>query len=128
MEQQIKAAIAHLSHSETGDREQLQIIATALASNLGTDHWNVIFNEQGAQGAMSQIIYTPEMVRILTLRAIILPSTLSQFLLWMSLRTEGERYLVSQRFQATLLKPLTEIGEYGRLIIMKLYRTHLRSF
>ena len=123
MEQQIKAAIAHLSHSETGNREQLQIIATALAnSNLGTDDWNVIFNEQGAEGTMLQIIYTPEMVRILTLRAIILPSTLSQFLLWMSLRTEGERYLVSQLFQATLLKPLTEIGEYGRLIIMKLYK------
>ncbi|MBC6419504.1 MAG: hypothetical protein GDA44_12395 [Prochloron sp. SP5CPC1] len=123
MKQQIKTALAHLSHSETGNREQLQIIATALAnSNLGTDYWNVIFNEQGAQRAISESIYTPEMVRILTLRAIILPSTLPQFLLWMSLRTEGELYLVSQRFQATLLKPLTEMEKDGRPILIKLYQ------
>jgi hypothetical protein len=72
-----------------------------------SNYWHKIFDGQGASNAIKQGIYTQQMIRLLTLRAIALPETLPDFLQWLQVDTtkknKGGSYSEkSLEFQAQL--------------------------
>ncbi|BAQ59796.1 high-affnity carbon uptake protein Hat/HatR [Geminocystis sp. NIES-3708] len=66
--------------------EHLQIIDQALKyNNFNNEQWDNILNRNNINFALKDKIYTMEMVRLLTLRAIVNPHTIIEYLLWLNL-------------------------------------------
>ena len=105
-ENSIKLAIQNLINKEEVNVEYLQTLETALNNPQINDKlWQSYFNGKGADQAISQEIYNPNMIRLLTLRAIILPTTLSQFLEWLEAGSKDKTNAVaSLNFQQEILK------------------------
>ena len=83
-EQALKSAIKSLISSSQVKQETLQVIEEALENNeVTTKYWTALFDGQGASNGLRQGIYSSQMVRLLTLRAIILPETLPDYLIWL---------------------------------------------
>lgn len=119
-EYEIKSAIKGLISRENIKLEQVQAIETALNQVQDSD-WEVIFNAQGAAQARSQGIYSPQMVRLLTLRAIVLPDTLPEFLSWMQKRGKQEdHYQVSEIFQSEIKSSISGIAGNAQNLILKI--------
>ncbi|MGK7873617.1 MAG: hypothetical protein AB4426_10000 [Xenococcaceae cyanobacterium] len=90
-EAQLQSAIKRLmNHREAPDA--VQVIADYL--DIDQEYWDELFDNQGAFNAIRQKIYAPNYVRLLTLRAIVIPDTLPKFLTWI----EGAK-LSNQRNQ-----------------------------
>ncbi|WP_346294242.1 hypothetical protein [Sphaerothrix gracilis] len=90
-EQAIKTALKSLINSSQTKPEHLRIllatidfVASASSNIVSKEFWNSLFNSQGAENAIRQKIYSSPMTRLLTLRAIVLPKTLFNFLEWIS--------------------------------------------
>ncbi len=88
-EQAIKTALKSLINSSNAKPEHLSALVANIdaventSSNVPTNEfWNSLFNSQGAENAIRQKIYSSPMTRLLTLRAIVMPETLSNFLEW----------------------------------------------
>ncbi len=67
-----------------------------------------MFNKEGADIAIKQKIYSPQMVRLITLRAIVIPETLQEFLAWLNIqggKKPDEHQTVSLEFQKDI-RPL----------------------
>jgi hypothetical protein len=119
-EYEIKSAIKGLISRENVKLEQVQAIETALNQVQDSD-WEVIFNAQGAAQARSQGIYSPQMVRLLTLRAIVLPETLPEFLSWMQKRGKQEdHYQVSETFQSEIKSSISGIAGNAQNFTLKI--------
>ena len=99
-EYEIKSAIKGLISRDKVKPEQVEVIETSINQVKDSD-WEVIFNGQGSSQALRQGIYSPQMVRLLTLRAMVIPKTLPEFLDWMQQRGKQEdHYQVSEVFQS----------------------------
>ncbi|MEK0190958.1 hypothetical protein [Microcoleus anatoxicus] len=99
-EYEIKSAIKGLISRDKVKPEQVEVIETSINQVKDSD-WEVIFNGQGSSQALRQGIYSPQMVRLLTLRAMVIPQTLPEFLDWMQQRGKQEdHYQVSELFQS----------------------------
>ncbi|WRH67832.1 MAG: hypothetical protein RSE13_05790 [Planktothrix sp. GU0601_MAG3] len=73
----IKSAIKGLSSREQVKLDQILILESALNDPQVTkDYWKSLFDSQGADHARSLGIYSPQMVRLLTLQAILIPEML----------------------------------------------------
>jgi len=91
-EESIKSAIKGLINSSQVKPEfvqtllaNLSYVEAAIANSICTENfWYKLFDGQGATNALKQKIYSPQMVRLLTLRAVLLPETLPAFLGWLS--------------------------------------------
>ncbi|NEP26021.1 hypothetical protein [Moorena sp. SIO3I6] len=82
-EQALKSAIKRLMNSSQVKSEAVLEIKTALGNQkITSDYWHRLFDGQGAQHALTQNSYTPQFVRLLTLRAMVIPETLPEFLVW----------------------------------------------
>jgi hypothetical protein len=129
-EEAIKKASISLISREEVKLEHLQTLEDAFCNqNIDKGYWLEIFDGRGAQNALKQSLYSEQMVRLLTLRAIALPETLPQFLLWMTQNKEKEpqNWSISLTLQANLLKKLsyfhqiTNQIQYGvSLLLLKL--------
>lgn len=110
-EQEIKSAIKTLISRDQVKFEQLQAIENALTNpRVDTNYWEGIFNGQGAGQARTQGIYSPQMVRLMTLRAMILPETLPEFIAWVQKRgKQDDHKQVSQALQSEITPFLPEI-------------------
>ncbi|WRH67834.1 MAG: hypothetical protein RSE13_05800 [Planktothrix sp. GU0601_MAG3] len=76
-EQSIKSAIKGLSSREQVKPEQIHILEQALNNPQVTkDYWESLFNSEGATQGRTLGIYSPQMVRLLTLQAILIPEML----------------------------------------------------
>ncbi|MDT9338446.1 hypothetical protein VV11_002815 [Trichodesmium erythraeum 21-75] len=86
---------------------------------ITSDQWKKFFDDQGANTGIRQRNSSPQMVRLLTLRAIILPETLPEYLEWFGIDgknhiKEDNKQKVSLEFQGQLkqyisqLKPLID--------------------
>ncbi len=107
-EYEIKSAIKGLISRDKVKPEQVEVIETSINQVKESD-WEVIFNGQGSSQALRQGIYSPQMVRILTLRAMVIPSTLPEFLDWMQQRGKQENhYQVSEVFQSEITNFFTQ--------------------
>jgi hypothetical protein len=111
LRENIITAIKGLTRRKTIKLEHLQNIELALSNSEFDDHfWLDIFHNN-ADFALQEKIYTLEMVRLLTLRAIILPQTLEQFITWILVKKEKDKnhYQLSLNFQAQILNLIKRI-------------------
>lgn len=111
-EQAFKAAIKGLINSSRVKLEYVQAIAEPLGNDqIPESYWKEIFDSQGANNALKQGIYSPQMVRLLTLRAIVIPQTLPEYLDWLEKgNKQNENYTVSAEFQAQIRNFLNQIS------------------
>lgn len=117
-EQAIKSAVSGLISRDKVKFEQLQTIETALTNpQIDDNYWKAIFDGKGANQAKSQDIYSPQMVRLLTLQAMVIPETLPEFLVWMSKREkQKDCYEISERFQEEIKNALNQVPNLAQSI------------
>ncbi|RUT02387.1 hypothetical protein DSM106972_058650 [Dulcicalothrix desertica PCC 7102] len=86
-EEAIKSAIRGLINSSQVKPEAVEKIAEAIQNEQITEkYWHSLFDAQGAKIAISQKIYSPQMVRLITLRAMVIPETLPEFMDWLNFK------------------------------------------
>jgi len=120
-EYEIKSAIKGLISRDKVKPEQVEIIETSINQVKDSD-WEVIFNGQGSSQALKQGIYSPQMVRLLTLRAMVIPQTLPEFLDWMQQRGKQEdHYQVSEVFQSEINNFFTQNAGQSQDILRKIF-------
>ena len=107
--QALKPAIRKLIHSSQVKPEAVRVIVEGLEDeNVTPEDWEALFNKEGAEIAIKQKIYSPQMVRLITLRAIVIPETLQEFLAWLNIQKSkkpDEYQTVSLEFQKDI-RPL----------------------
>jgi hypothetical protein len=107
--QALKPAIRKLIHSSQVKPEAVRVIVEGLEDeNVTPEDWEALFNKEGAEIAIKQKIYSPQMVRLITLRAIVIPETLQEFLAWLNIQKSkkpDEHQTVSLEFQKDI-RPL----------------------
>ncbi|BAZ86397.1 hypothetical protein [Dolichospermum compactum] len=107
--QALKPAIRKLIHSSQVKPEAVRVIVEGLEDeNVTPEDWETLFNKEGAEIAIKQKIYSPQMVRLITLRAIVIPETLQEFLAWLNIQGRkklDEHQTVSLEFQKDI-RPL----------------------
>lgn len=111
IEEEINTAIKGLTRRANLKKEHLLILENALANpNLDSQIYEKYFNGNNTKMALDNAIYTSEMVRLLTLRAIIIPETLPEFLDWLNNRKgkNKDHYQLCLDFQFNLGKLLSE--------------------
>ncbi|MFM7373206.1 MAG: hypothetical protein ACKO2Z_36585, partial [Sphaerospermopsis kisseleviana] len=104
----LKLAIRKLIHSSQVKREAVEEIVKAVENEQVTDeYWENLFNQEGADIAIKQKIYSPQMVRLMTIRAMVLPETLPQFLAWLKIqpgKKPDENQMMSLELQKAIRK------------------------
>lgn len=91
-EQALKSAIKNLMGSSTVKPEAVDAVIEALGNNqINTQYWHSLFDGQGARNAITQKIYSPQMLRLLTLRALIIPQTLPEYLNWLNIKDSSNK-------------------------------------
>ena len=107
--QALKPAIRKLIHSSQVKPEAVRVIVEGLEDeNVTPEDWETLFNKEGTEIAIKQKIYSPQMVRLITLRAIVIPETLQEFLAWFNIQKSkkpDEHQTVSLEFQKDI-RPL----------------------
>ncbi|MDD1446718.1 hypothetical protein MEO39_12185 [Dolichospermum sp. ST_sed2] len=125
-EASLKPAIRKLIHSSQVKPEAVQVIVEGLENKeIKSDYWETLFNKEGADIAIKQKIYSPQMVRLMTLRAMVIPETLPQFLEWLNIQAgkkPDESQTVSLEFQKGIraLFPKEQIAEGIRYLLLNL--------
>jgi hypothetical protein len=109
MEQEINTAIKGLTRRANLKSEHILILENALASpDVNDQIWDKYLNGNNTKMALKEGIYTAEMIKLLTLRAIIFPQTLPEFLTWINKPKKKEEFLqTSANFQEEILKIFT---------------------
>ena len=83
--EQVITAVKGLTRRVNIKQEHLEIIDRTLEyNNYNQEEWEEILNRNNINLALNNKIYTMEMVRLLTLRAIIFPDTIIEYLTWLS--------------------------------------------
>jgi hypothetical protein len=119
-EQALKSAIKSLMGSSAVKPEVMSVVADALGNNQVTQqYWENLFDGQGARNAINQKIYSPQMVRLLTLRALVIPQTLREYLDWLDIndkinkRNLNSNIVSSLEFQSNLRPILNEFPQFN---------------
>lgn len=106
----IKKAISLLSQNKVKP-EHLKTIEDALGNPAIDDkYWRSMFDSQGASTAIKESSYSPQLVRLLTLRAIVIPETLPQFFDWLNKKDSKDQIWTDcLDFQAKITKNLLNL-------------------
>ncbi len=112
-EQAIKSAIRGLINSSKVKSEHVETIAESVGnSQIELSYWEEVFNGQGSKSALTQGIYSPQMVRLLMLRSIVIPKTLPEYLNWLKKgNKQNDPYIVFTEFEYQIRKSLTPSTE-----------------
>jgi len=105
-EEAMKSAIRGLMNSSQVKRELVDVIVDALKKDTNVEYLHTLFDAQGAKTAIKQKIYSPQMVRLITLRAIVIPETILEFLIWLNVKPGkklDENQTVSLEFQKAIV-------------------------
>lgn len=131
-EEALKSAIRSLMNSSQVKPEAVQAIAQALRNDqITSKYWHTLFDGQGAKTAISQKIYSPQMVRLVTLRAMVIPETLPEFLGWLNIKggknKPDENQTVSLEFQYPLreLFPKEKLTDGIKFLLPKLLKEQI---
>ncbi|QFS51407.1 hypothetical protein [Nostoc sphaeroides] len=129
-EEALKSALRSLMNSSQIKPEAVQVIAEALGNEqITSKYWHSLFDGQGAATAIKQKIYTSQMVRLVTLRAMVIPETLPTFLTWLNVKGGknklDENQTISLEFQTAIRTigsgfPKNKLVEGLKLILPKL--------
>jgi hypothetical protein len=117
-EQGIKGAVKGLINSSQVNVDLVEVIVsnipivenTLKTETEVTKYWEQIFDGQGSANGISQNIMTSQMVRLLAIRAIVLPETLSQYLAWLKVEKADQvssSMQDSMRFQQQIRQVLS---------------------
>ncbi|MBD2145707.1 hypothetical protein [Sphaerospermopsis sp. FACHB-1194] len=108
----LKLAIRKLIHSSQVKPEAVEEIVKAVENEQVTDeYWENLFNNEGADIGIKQKIYSPQMVRLMTIRAMVLPETLPQLLAWLNIqpgKKVDENQMMSLELQSKITGYLKE--------------------
>ena len=108
----IETAIKGLISGSPIEPQWIQTLLTSLQENqLTLEQWNTIFDDPGATKAIETNSSHPNMVRLLTLRAIVLPETLSEFLSWLKIEKKTKKKNAEK--QETSLQFQSQLGNYS---------------
>ncbi|MCW9683258.1 hypothetical protein FJR41_021095, partial [Dolichospermum planctonicum UHCC 0167] len=103
LETSLRPAIRKLIHSSQVKPEAVGVIVAGLENeNVTAEDWETLFNKEGAEIAIKQKIYSPQLVRLITLRAIVIPETLPEFLAWLNMqevKKPDQHQTISLEFQ-----------------------------
>jgi hypothetical protein len=122
----LKSAIRSLMNSSTVKPEAVQEIVKGLENKeIESDYWETLFNAQGADKAIKQKIYSSQMVRLITLRAMVIPESLPQFLGWLNIQAgkkPDENQTVSLELQKAIrpLFPKEQLTKGIRYLLLNL--------
>ncbi|BDA65947.1 hypothetical protein CAL7716_001130 [Calothrix sp. PCC 7716] len=126
-EEGLKSAIRGLINSSQVKRELVQTIAEALQNQqISKEYWHSLFDGQGAKTAINQKIYSPQTVKLITLRAMVIPETLPEFLVWLNVKgtkdKPDENQTASLEFQQAIRSefPKDRLADGIKLILPKL--------
>ncbi|MBS9770660.1 MAG: hypothetical protein J7F05_09315 [Trichodesmium erythraeum GBRTRLIN201] len=76
------------------------------------ESWESFFDKQGAKGALDKNSYSKRIIKLLTLKAILIPHFLPLFLEWLRKSEESEKhYSVSQNLQEEILGKVPELTQ-----------------
>lgn len=117
-EQAIKKAISLLSQNKVKP-DYLQTIEQGLGNQLIDDqYWQAMFDSQGATEAIRNSNYSPQMIRLLTLQAMVLPETLPKFLDWIGARDKkDESWVNCLDFQSTIRNHLQSLPQLTQKLL-----------
>ncbi|MFK0733255.1 MAG: hypothetical protein ACIWVG_19210, partial [Gloeotrichia echinulata HAB0833] len=97
---------AFMSNPSAVKPQHVEAIANALSNDKVTEkYWQQIFDAQGADNAIKGT-YTPQFVNLLTLRAIIIPETLPEYLTWLD---EGNKQYQTYRLADTCQNQISDV-------------------
>ncbi len=83
----LKIALRKLIHSSEVKPEAIQQIAEELSNEeISVQDWENLFKQDGADIALEQKIHTPQLTKLLTIRAIVIPQTVPEFLQWLNIQ------------------------------------------
>ncbi|MGK7873618.1 MAG: hypothetical protein AB4426_10005 [Xenococcaceae cyanobacterium] len=86
-EQKLKSALKGLIGSSIIREDFVRTIAEHI--DMEPEYWDSLFTEQGASYAIQQKIHSPQMARLLTLRAMLIPETVPQYLGWLDVKEDS---------------------------------------
>ena len=113
----LKSAIRSLINSSQVKPEAVGVIVNGVTNKeITPEYWEHLFNSQGANQGIRQKIYSPQMVKLVTLRALVLPKTLPEFLGWLNIQAGkkvNQNQMVSLQFQKAIkeLFPKEKVAE-----------------
>lgn len=122
-EQKIKFAIGQLIQNSPIKIQYLQDIANALENTHITENqWITFFEAEGSKKALEQPIYSPEMVKILTLRAIVIPKFLPNYLIWLDKGNQhkNDLYNIANTFESQITQNFNKNNYIESIIKFKI--------
>ncbi|WP_417040377.1 hypothetical protein [Cylindrospermopsis raciborskii] len=102
----LKSALRSLANSSQVRQEAVETIINGLNNkDVTREYWHSLFNAQGTDRAIKEKIYSPQIVRLMTLRALVIPETLPEFLQWLNIQ-KGSNVDGNQRVSLELQKKI----------------------
>ena len=102
----LKQAIRKLTYSSQVKPEVVETIVEELKKGeITQQEWETLFNQEGADIAIENKVHTPNFIRLLTLRSLIIPETLTEYQKWLDIRKNKkpeENQTVTLNFQQAL--------------------------
>ena len=102
----LKQAIRKLTYSSQVKPEVVETIVEELKKGeITQQEWETLFNQEGADIAIESKVHTPNFIRLLTLRSLIIPETLTEYQQWLDIRKNKkpeENQTVTLNFQQAL--------------------------
>ncbi|MDB9445468.1 hypothetical protein [Anabaena sp. CS-542/02] len=127
----IKAALQSLiNFSQVKPPAVETIIDTLENQQLNTQEWYSLFDAEGASTAITEKIYSPPLARLMTLRAIVIPETLPEFLQWLNIQSgkqPSEAENTSLQFQGAICEyfPTEKLTAGIKLLIPQLLKEEI---
>ncbi|MDY6802803.1 MAG: hypothetical protein SXA11_03220 [Cyanobacteriota bacterium] len=111
-EARIKTAIKGLMGGSPIRQEWIQVLLQS--DRVTPENWKTIFDDLGATTGIKQKNSNPQTVRLLTLRAILVPETLPEYLEWFGIdgkasKKEDDRQKISLEFQGKLKNDISQL-------------------
>lgn len=112
MPKYIKTAIKAVMSGRV-KQEHIITLENALGNpQLNKDYWKSILDKEGASEAFIENVYGDRYVRLLTLKAILIPQFLPDFLAWLANSKEWEiHYATSLKLQESILQEAPRFAE-----------------
>ena len=118
-EQSLKSACKAITNSSSNaiKSEYVRTFTEAIGNQvIDSTHWEKIFDGQGANSALKQKIYTSQMIKLLVIRALAIPSTLPHYLSWRAGAGKKNNNVdtIAQEFELELKRKLKEINNQSQ--------------
>jgi hypothetical protein len=108
-EESVKTALKGITNSPTIKDEHFQDFATALADQKVASQWPRIFNGLGAKNALDRGIYNSQMIKLLILQSVAIPSSAIGYVKWLS-KSDQKSQGVAKFFEEDLSDKIDKLS------------------